>query len=488
MRSGIETPPLIYDDNFAERLNIAWRIEPGKKDPNNPLIEPKYPWDSATVFSHGTVVRDPIDGQWKAWYISTPHDPEYVPTSRAMTSDRQLTYAVSDDGVTWERPMLDLCPYGDYSKTNIILDMASGGTCAYASVFINPEEETDRRYEMFIFRSPGSRCPSGRVAGLPLPAGQTKHPNGLYRYLSGDGIHWRPIEGPVKLETEDSFFAYRDLVEPYTAYHKVEIPCFPGAFVPYDIADGTVRMIARRTSSDGSHWSDPYELMVSPDWRDPQDTQFMELTPIRQGQGLVAILTVYHNLPQTVDLQFAASVDGKKWWRPARRPCVELEPLGDYGGGMIWPMRQMVEEDEKLHLYYGACLGLHGDLYRRTPVCLPFNSAICRATWEKGRLWAAVPAAGGKVESKLTTVPSSGCSGRRLFINAATAEDGELSVELLNGDMKPVSGFSRSDCISFKGDDKCTVVRWKKTDICPVETASVSFYLRGAKLYGFDWR
>ena len=63
---------MILADDFREHHNIAWRGEPGRPDPNNPLMVPEYPWDAGATFSHGTVLKDPIDGLYKMWYLSTP--------------------------------------------------------------------------------------------------------------------------------------------------------------------------------------------------------------------------------------------------------------------------------------------------------------------------------------------------------------------------------------------------------------------------------
>ncbi|MBM4046987.1 MAG: hypothetical protein FJ279_17935 [Planctomycetes bacterium] len=480
-----EEPLIIFADDFIERVNIAWRVEQGRKDPKNPLLTPRYPWDAAGPFSHGTVLKDPLDGLWKMWNISTSLNMPYD----AYDHHRQLTYAFSEDGVNWVRPELGICSYEGYAKTNILLDFASGGKCSMASVLINPESPTDRRYEMFIFREPWHNNPSGRIKGLPLPAGQQKHPYGLYRYFSDDGLHWRPVEGPVKLKTSDSLFVYNDLglEHRYVAYHKTEIPVFPGGLVPYDVAGGGLRILARRTSADGTTWSDPFQIMIAPDWRDPQDTQFMELAPIRQGQGLVATLTTYHNLNQEIDLQFAASPDGVKWWRPIpRRPCLTLEPLGDYGGGMLWPMRRMVDDGDRLYLYYAGLEGLHGNLYAREPKCLQFLGGVCRASWEKGRLWAAVPSVGGPSEAVLTTRLQE-AAGKRLFINAVTLDDGELTAELLDSERKPVPGFTRKDCIPFRGDSKRSMLRWTDADRCAVPKAYVRFCLKRSRLYGYEF-
>jgi hypothetical protein len=63
---------------------------------------------------------------------------------------------------------------------------------------------------------------------------------------------------------------------------------------------------------------------------------------------MVGLVTVYHLLNQTIDVQFAGSRDGKRWWRPDRRACLPLRSLGDLGGGMIWPMHPMIQHKGRI--------------------------------------------------------------------------------------------------------------------------------------------
>ena len=63
---------MILGEDVAEQHMLAWRQELGELDPNNPLVTPAMPWDSGSVFAHGTFAHDPIDGLWKAWHVSTP--------------------------------------------------------------------------------------------------------------------------------------------------------------------------------------------------------------------------------------------------------------------------------------------------------------------------------------------------------------------------------------------------------------------------------
>ena len=113
----------------------------------------------------------------------------------------------------------------------------------------------------------------------------------------------------------------------YTLYNKIGEPIQPGGYVPYDIFTQGRRVLARRTSPDGSVWTDS-ETIVQPDWRDPQDLQFMELSPGRVQDGYIGVLTTYHNLSQTIDLQLAGSVNGRTWCRPSREPALPVARLG----------------------------------------------------------------------------------------------------------------------------------------------------------------
>lgn len=488
--------PFLMPDDFEDLDLVAWRVEQGRQDASNPLLEPEMPWDLGGVFSHGTVLRDPIDNLWKAWQVSAPPSKPYGPGT--WTYDRRLTYLESDDGVHWRRPPLAFVPWEGHKHTNILMDL----WCAYASVNIDLQRKYP--YELFIFRNPNYSGASGRIEGLPLPAGKDKHPYGLYRFRSKDGKAWEAVAGPLGLDTSDSCFIYRFSDGGYVTYHKTVLPAFPGGVTPYDIADGGVRLIGCRTSADGVQWSDPTALVMTPDWRDPADTQFMELCPLEVPGGYAATVTVYHNHTQTIDLQWAASSDGVHWWRPERRPALPNPPLGDYGGGMIWPMRTPVLDGQHLHVYYSGTEGVHGDLYNtqqsgprklqargeplsRQSSSLPDHGALCRATWTTDRLWALAPAAGGPYVGTATTQRGT-LDGKRLLVNVVTRPGGELRVELLNAASQVLSGFSAADCEPIAGDHHAATVRWKGGDRAPAGASKARLLLQRAFLYGFRWQ
>ena len=472
---------------------VAWRVEQGIPDTNNPLLEPEMPWDAGGVFAHGTVLKDPIDNLWKAWQISASLATPFRPGT--WRENRRITYLESSDGTTWYRPDLTLFPWQDHEHTNIIMDIWS----SYASV--NIDTSRNLPYEMFAFRDPGYPGASGEIPGLPLKEGVSKHSYGLYRYQSEDGKKWTPVEGPIDLQTEDSCYIYRNEDKTYTAYHKTEIPAFPGGLAPYDIGDGGVRLITHRTSEDGSKWSDPPRLVMTPDWRDPSDTQFMEICPTKIAGGYVATATVYHNHTQHIDLQLAASRDGINWWRPQRKAALPNPPLGEYGGGMIWPMRKPILDEDKMHVYYSGVESIHGDMYNteksgprnlkaqgeiinRQSSSLPDYGALCRATWNSDRLWALLSAMGGPYPGTATTHKQK-LGGKSIFVNTVTIKEGELRLELLDESGEVITGFSENDCIPIQGDHKRIQVKWTERPI-PDNAVKIRFILKRALLYGFE--
>lgn len=504
----------LLGEDFVQKHNIAWRIETATEDPANPLVEPKLPWESAALFSHGTILRDPTDGLWKAWYVSARQ------TKLQASAERRLTYAESEDGVHWKRPKLNICPYPGHPRTNILLDINSGGSAQHASVILHPDGPPDRKYEMFVIRLPGWETRYKVVRGFKLPPGKSGHGGGkgvfkpgLFRYRSSDGKNWVPWE-VVNLETSDSAWVSQLADGSYVAYHKIAIPALPGGIFPYDVAAGVCRILVRRTSRDGTDWT-PYEPVLLPDWLDAQDTQFMELTPLEQRSGMVGLVTVYHTLNQSIDVQFAGTRDGRKWWRPDRRACVPLRPLGDLGGGMVWPMHPMIQHNGRIYLYYSGCEGVHNDYQSTEPVermkgaklpmwphywepltlgndvyspvrgVLWFYGSLCRASWEEGRLWAAVTATGGSPEGTLMTWNLS-AGGKQFTANVVSYKEGSLKAELvLHG--RPIRGFSRNECAPIRGDHRGAVIRWKGGSRCPVENVQIRFYLQRARLYGFDF-
>ncbi len=500
--------PLLMPDDFSSLHLCGWRVEEGKNDPNNPLIEGEMPWEEGGVGIHGTILKDPIDGVWKAWIVTTPPEEtsEGWPkpwASVANDRDRSICYYESVDGINWTRPVVPDSAYGDYKETNIIFDSNKFGLQAYASVIVDPDNK-EWPYEMFVLQT---------ATEIVTP------PNGCgyNRYRSKDGKGWEWFGGPITgCILGDVLFAYKrgELSEdyPYLGYYRTGEPPKEGDHLPA-WEDGCSRTAFRCYSEDGVEWIKDPEMVIARDERDHRDTQFMEVVPIRVPGGYIALVSIYHPITQTLDLRMAASRDGQRWWFPDRRPCMPNRPLGEYGGGMIWQSRILSVEDGNLYLYYAGSEGPHRQIIETGAPSieigylenaldhgghfLPFTTALCRATWEYDRMFALASNAGGPTIGVATTKPAE-IAGKSLLLNLKTrpqkkaskpgVDEGYLQVELLDADGNPIPGFTREDCQPVKGDYRLVKVQWKGGEQSPANATQARFYLKRTFLYGFEFR
>ena len=272
------THPLLDADSFSSLHLAAWRIEPPVQAPEV-LLEPTFPWE-ADVHSEGTILVDPFDRQYKAYYVSAPA----TYPSGGQTFGRMLTIATSSDGRNWSRPMLPLVPYGNATHTNILLRLATpSAELSQISVFANPGAEGLGRYDMFLLASEVPQCfvqarSEGKLSIPEACSDGTAHCT--YRFASSDGLRWEPREVRDPGGDSDGSFVYRERDGSFVAYIKASTASPPGGLAPYDVGAGGQRMIVvSRSDRNGSVWQRPY-YCTQPDWRDAQGDQFVGMCKI----------------------------------------------------------------------------------------------------------------------------------------------------------------------------------------------------------------
>jgi hypothetical protein len=501
---SIPRMPLLMPDDFSELNLVTWRVERGTPDPNNPLIEGDMPWDSGGVGIHGSVFKDPIDSLWKAYLVCTP--PEFAPwPEQPWASDnaayRRLCLFESANGVHWTRPKLSNESIGEHTQTNVLFDLTQG-VSAYPSILVDPNDR-EWPYTMIALRE----HQGSKAHGVP-PQG-----NGYYRYRSKDGKKWEPmgkVEGPMN--KWDLAFFYRNPEGGNLCYYRASGDRRPTDHVP-SYEDCPRRSCYLATSQDGKTWVQDPAMAITADDLDHRDTQYQECVPLKVPGGYVAMVTMYHPISQTLNLRMAASRDGRQWWFPDRVPCFDNAPFGDYGGGMIWQNQNLIVQGKTLWVYYGGTEGAHRQIsdtripsIRINPLqtvadkmtyFLPFNAALCRASWRLDRMYALASSAGGPtVGEAVTTARELGGAGLWVDLRTRPAKkvsqpgfhEGCLQVELLDKDGKPLPGFGRADCIALKGDHEAVQVKWTGGDTAPQDAKKAKFYLLRAFLYGFEFR
>jgi hypothetical protein len=497
--------PLLMPDDFSALHLTAWRVERGSPDPENPLIEGEMPWDAGGVGIHGSVFKDPVGGNWKAYLTCTPAAFAPISAAEPWKSDnaayRRICLFESTDGVHWTRPALTNESIDGHETTNAIFDL-SAGVSAYPSILVDAGDR-DRPYTMIALRE----YQGSKAHGKP-PQG-----NGYYRYRSKDGRAWEPqgkVDGPMT--KWDLAFFYRDPAGGDLCYYRAAGAKQPTDHVP-SYEDNPRRSCFLATSPDGRAWEHDPSMALTADDLDHRDTQYQECVPLAVPGGYVAMVTMYHPITQTLNLRLAASRDGRRWWFPDRVPCLDNAPMGDYGGGMIWQSQNLIVQGNTLWVYYGATEGPHRQIIdtripsvpvnplqsvaEKMTYFLPFNAALCRASWRLDRLYALCASAGGPTEGEAVTT-SRDLGGTELWVDVVTRpakkasrsgfHAGRLRVELLDEEGRPIPGFTGADCRPIAGDHSAMRVTWDGGDVAPPEARKAKFSMLRAFLYGFEFR
>ena len=101
-------------------------------------------WDSDRVSNWAaSIAWDPIQRQFTAWYYGTDRGST---VSFEAETHSAIGYAVSDDGVVWEKPKLGLYEHAG-SKDNNICFRPPEASASHFCVLIDPDAPDDRRYQ-----------------------------------------------------------------------------------------------------------------------------------------------------------------------------------------------------------------------------------------------------------------------------------------------------------------------------------------------------
>ena len=289
-----------FDDRaFPFTNHVEPRLVPGQR----PSIVLRHGPDGAVdqvVRFLGTVLRD--GDRLKMWYDAV--DPHGV---------HRLGYATSADGVSWERPELELVEVGGSSANNVVELPSVELRGSAPAVLLDPDDpEPARRYKMVIdarpagadghrvtvaFSPDGLRWRVGAVATTPAPLLEV---GGIARYR---GLYY--VNGQAKANG----------VPNWTTHRRAR-----------------VRRLVTFASTDFEHWS-PWSALGldrAPDLTGPStDDAVNQAEEVHlgasawpRGNVLVGIYGQWHGHPSgdrrlvTMDLGLALSHDAVHWQEP----------------------------------------------------------------------------------------------------------------------------------------------------------------------------
>jgi len=450
------------------------KVHSFKRHPANPVVKPEYPWEGmhhspklkpsiqllGFIQIGGTVLWEPDEGIFRMWY------------SGSIDVQGYTCYAVSKDGVHWDKPMLGLHEVLGTRQNNVSSYGDSG-----VAIYRDPQaSDPARRYVKW------SMQPRKGDDGVPADYS-------LYRHFSPDGLRWvresrepaipgHPTRYLGGVASDVVMTYWFDRLGKHVCFLKCQTPNPNPA--PTDTRHGhALRQFIRFESADGKHWSQPT-------WAFVRDAEDLKLDPYFQFYGLsvhpvgdlyIAFPWIYHSHEGTFDVGLAYSTDTVKWERPFRGQYVLGHAArGEWDGGCIVTAYHLVEKDGMWWLYYGGTPYDHHKLDTKRYMAIglarmPIGRVVSARCWDTKGSWTV-----GPVE----------LAGRELVLNAAVFDN--IRVTILNEQGDPIPGYTSQ---VVRGNHIELLVRWddgKDWSSLSGQIVKLRFDMQDAEVFGFTCR
>ena len=423
---------------IAQTDNCVLRVGQVVKHPQNPLFGEEHEWESRFDNLYPNVMYDQEEQCYKIWYFTWTYDPATTDVPRDqrqpgtyMRVRREsgkglregLGYAVSQDGIHWEKPLMTVSPWKG-QPSNLVAQPCHG-----AGIFKDlRERDPARRYKMFH-------------------KGQ-----GMAARFSADGIHWGQY---VPLPEVDAAGDTHN-----NALWSPELKKYVGFTRLW--RDGK-RVVGRTESPDFVYWTKAVEVLS-----DRRAAQPYSMPVIRYAGlylGLPAILRAEEDRTHT---ELAWSADTVHWHRvEAGTPLIaNAAQPGAYDWGTVYASYPIIQEDG-IRIYYGAGNAQHFD-WR--------DGSLCLATLRPDGFAGYEPERAGQ-PARLRTIPlevagplqlTADAAGGAVVIRVLDAKDTVLlTSESINADVtdQPVVWRDGGSLRPWLGQQVQLQIEWKSAKI-----------------------
>ncbi len=478
---------LFVDRFLVEKTDLRRTFHPAQYYPDNPVLRPDKPWESAGLhhtamaFSDG-IWYDPADHFFKAWYQGgggtdwLAHNPATL-------------YATSNDGIQWDKPNLDVKP-----GTNIV-SMAMRDS---ATVWLDLEEKDPARRYKFLYSHGGM----GPKASL---------------HFSADGIHWGKEQWETPFTGDRITMFWNPFRQVWVASLRIHSPTETDMARQMEIVGkgkAPYKIPGERVRYRGYH--EGKDIFSALTWR-PTPGAGPNTIPMAYGD-VVPWVGADRLDASRIDLGVRPElycVDAAAYeslmvglftiWRgqPNRQTGGREKPnevvVGFSRDGFHWdrPFRQAllpVSEDPKawnhgnVQSTGGICLVVGDRLYiymsgRSGGADAPGVNATGLATLRRDG-FVSMDAPGR--EGSLTTRPVR-FAGSHLFVNVDSPQ-GELGVEVLDAQNRVLAPFTLDNCLPISVNNTLQEVTWKGgANLANLAGQPVRFrfHLRDGSLYSF---
>ncbi len=444
---------------------LVQAVNPAEKPANNPVLTgTPGAWDEARAKLYGTVIHEPGAGLWKMWYSGT-QDVVGGEGGMKLTDSRHLGYAVSRDGLHWEKPKLAIVDYLGSKENNLVL------LDGQAPNIIDLKEKAvpgaKRRYRMYV-----------RSFWGPPPDATN------FRWLgSDDGLHW---------EEEGRLSRQQMPLDLSTLLYDPDDPNPERRWKAYgQLYDYPLRKLGVATSSDGVNWTKPILIMHPADGLEDED-HFLGVTKY-QGYYIAHYDFMYRGHNCATEL--AVSRDGIHFARILNgHKVIPLGKKGDFDSSMITVSTGFLTLSGKHYLYYSGA----DKNYQEGPrngLGEPWRRHTGLAMWRQDGFTDLRVAQGRESGWFVTKAIQAVDAGRyELWVNVnAPGPNNALKIQLLDGESdQPLPSYQRPDRLSG-ANSLDHVITWKgSADLSGIRVRSIRirFTLEGQDihLYSFGFR
>jgi len=443
---------LLLDERIVESVrNAKLTVGTVEKHNRNPLFAEDKPWEPRFDNLYANVIYDEDEGLYKCWYSpfiideSTANTPKedrvnggkfkYQGKHTGRRREMGICYAVSRDGIRWEKPSLGVIEFQGGKENNLVWRGPHG-----SGIFKDPRDpDPTRRYKAFF-------------KGNMISVG-----------FSPDGIHWSDaIECPeanVRGDTHNNAF-WAPTLGQYVGITRTW-------------AKPRGRQVARTSSRDFVKWTKAEVVLEGIE----NHLQTYAMPVFYYAGVYIGLPAIYNSDTDRTHTELAWSPDTVTWHRidPGTPLIANGTEKGRYDWGTVYAAACPVFLKDEIRLYYGGCDDKHFG-WR--------NGYFCLATLRPDGFAGYEPIS-SEVPAVITT-RSVLSAGHPIAISADVGKGGSVTATLFDADGNKLA---RSTPVRKSAAD--TELQWPaklNTAALKGKTIHIEFQLKNARIYSFVFR
>ena len=447
---------LFIDDHLVDEMKNLDFVLGRPELPREHLLPADQSWEEGRAGLWASLIHD--GARFHLWYDAYAWD-EHAGNIRQDT--HCFCYAVSEDGVRFEKPALGLFEVAGSRANNVVMRGVNG------PVFLDSHGPPERRYRALMEVHP-KRGPENweQTRGVAHQA--------PWMFYSPDGIHWRrPEHSFVKrwLGATQSV-VWDDRIGRWVFYLRAHHPrksgshrCFCRAEVGADRLDRMLVLPKRPAPEGRLHpLTDELPLVLDVDEQDPIGAQFYVSNVFKYPGAqdvYVALPSVWYDRRQgeasdKIEVQILFSRDGIDWKRPDRTPIISPGVTGSETAGQIYVIPNPVLVGEELWVYYMGFVEDHFAAKRGEPI-RKGSGRLSRAIWLRDRFRGLKTV--GRGVGELVTRPFR-FQGECLCLNLDAAAAGQARVAIKAADGTPLPGYTLEEARPVYGNGTSLTASW----------------------------